>query len=92
MNDNESELFQEVLVLFKVGYWETWRKEHVDQDNLESSYAEYGVVKKCCFAVQMNTLVKGVPSLGKLRFVQSVLIFYQEEDYKEWPDENSTDY
>ena len=69
MNDNESELLQEVLMLFKVGYGEAWREEHVDQDNLKSPYAEYGVVKKCCFAVQMNSLVQGVPALGKLRFV-----------------------
>ena len=69
MNDNESELLQEVLVLFKVGYWESWREKHVDKNNLESPYAEYGVVKECCFVVQVNALVQGVPALSKLRFM-----------------------
>ena len=69
MNDNESELFQEVLVLFEIRYWKAWREKHVDKNNLESPYAEYGVVKECRFAVQMDTLVQGIPALGKLRFV-----------------------
>ena len=57
LDDYESKLLHEVLVLFKVSNWESWRENHVHEHDIESSEAEYGVVKESSLVVLMNTLV-----------------------------------
>ena len=57
LDDYESKLLHEVLVLLKVGHWESWREDHVYEHDIESSQAEYCVVKEGSLVVLMNTLV-----------------------------------
>ena len=57
LDDYESKLLHEVLMLLEVSDWESWRKDHVYQHDIESSEAEYCVVKEGSLVVLMNTLV-----------------------------------
>ena len=88
----ESKLLHEVLMLFKVGYWESWREDHVYEDEIESSETENCIIKESFFVVLTNTLIEGIPALSKLRFMQSALIFEHEAYYEERPDSKANYY
>ena len=53
-------------MLLKIGHWEARRKYHVYKDDVESTDAEYCIVKEGAKLSSVDSLVERVPFLSKL--------------------------
>ena len=78
LDQDDQQVLVEVLMAFEIGQRKAWRKDHVDEDNVEASCAEHGIVEEAAELICVYSLIESLPSLSKSWPMQIVLAIDHE--------------